>query len=105
MCCSGDPRVSYINASPVVFPGLKQSFIATQAPKTNSFENFWQMIIEKKVKIVVNLTSLEEDNQYGAEEIYFPDQNNPILNLANNIKLELKKTIIQDLHEKRYIEI
>ena len=59
------------------------------------------MIIEKKVKIVVNLTSLEEDNQYGAEEIYFPDQNNQILNLANNIKLELRKTILQDLHEKR----
>ena len=59
------------------------------------------MIIEKKVKIVVNLTSLEEDNQYGVEEIYFPDQNNPIMNLANNIKLELKKTILHDLHEKR----
>ena len=69
---------------------------------TNSFVNFWQMVIEKKVHIVVNLTSVEKDHQYGAEEKYFPDQHNPILNLKNNIKLELKKTEVKDLQEKRY---
>ena len=69
---------------------------------TNSFVNFWQMVIEKKVKIVVNLTSVEKGHQYGAEEKYFPDKNNPILNLENNIKLELKKTEVKDLQVKRY---
>ena len=98
---SGNPRVSYINASPIVFPGLTQSFIATQAPKPNSFSNFWQMIVEKKVKIIVNLSSLDEkDQQYSAEEKYFPDRNIPI-EFDNEIKLELKSTIVQDLHEQR----
>ena len=101
--CLGDPKVSYINASPIGFAGLRQRFIATQAPMTNSFVNFWQMVIEKKGKIVVNLTSVEKDHKYGAEEKYFPDQYNPILNLDNNIKLELKKTELKDLQEKRYI--
>ena len=63
---------------------------------TNSFVNFWQMVIEKKVKIIVNLTSVEKD---GAEDKYFPDKN---LNLENNIKLELKKTEVKDLQVKRY---
>ena len=103
--CLGDPKVSYINASPIGFAGLRQRFIATQAPMTNSFVNFWQMVIEKKVKIVVNLTSVEKDHQYGAEDKYFPDKNNQILNLENNIKLELKKTEVKDLQVKRYLFI
>ena len=28
---------------------MKPEFIATQAPKQNSFENFWQMVLEKEV--------------------------------------------------------
>ena len=60
------------------------------------------MIIEKKVKIVVNLSCLDEkDQQYSAEEKYFPDQSNPHIEFDNNIKLELKSTIFQDLHEQR----
>ena len=45
----GDPKTTYVNASDLKFPDLHQSFIATQAPKPNSFENFWQMILEKQV--------------------------------------------------------
>ena len=60
------------------------------------------MILENKVRIVINLTSVEKDHQYGAEEKYFPDQNNPTLNLDNKIKLELQKTEVKDLQEKRY---
>ena len=60
------------------------------------------MIVEKKVKIVVNLSSLDEkDQQYSAEERYFPVENNPTIEFANEIKLELKSTIVQDLHEQR----
>ena len=59
------------------------------------------MIVEKKVKIIVNLSSLDEkDQQYSAEEKYFPDRNIPI-EFDNEIKLELKSTIVQDLHEQR----
>ena len=46
----GSPTTIYINASEITFPGCRQAFIAAQAPKENTIENFWQMIIEKKVK-------------------------------------------------------
>ena len=57
ICCtihhksSGEPPTTYVNASLIKFSGVEQTFIATQAPKPNSFQNFWQMIIEKKVQI------------------------------------------------------
>ena len=60
------------------------------------------MIIEKKVKIVVDLTSLDEKGQQNSvEEKYFPHKNNPTINFDNDIKLELKNIIFQDLYEKR----
>ena len=66
------------------------------------------MIVEKKVKIVIDLSSLDEKDQqntiieYSAEEKYFPDQSNLQIEFDNNIKLELKSTIFQDLHEQRW---
>ena len=44
----GKPSTTYINATEIQFSDLKQTFIATQAPKENTISNFWQMIIEKK---------------------------------------------------------
>ena len=54
--CLGDPPTSYVNASVIKFPGTGQIFIASQAPRDNSFSNFWQMILEKKVSTIVMIT-------------------------------------------------
>ena len=50
-CIIGAPAAArfYLNASLIKFPSMKQEFIAVQAPKPCSFENFWQVVIEKKV--------------------------------------------------------
>ena len=45
----GKPPTTYINASEIQFSGIKQQFIATMAPKPNTVQNFWHMVIEKKV--------------------------------------------------------
>ena len=58
---SGDPPTTYLNASLIKFSGVEQTFIATQAPKPNSFQNFWQMIIEKKVQINRILYKIEKE--------------------------------------------
>ena len=50
----GDPGTTYINASEITFRTCKQTFIAAQAPKENTIENFWQMIIDKKVWLLCN---------------------------------------------------
>ena len=46
---AGQPPTTYINASLIKFPGFVQQFMAASAPKPNSFENFWQMVIDKNV--------------------------------------------------------
>ena len=48
----GSSETAYMNASPIVFEGCPQRFIATQAPKENSFKRFWQMVIQEKVLLV-----------------------------------------------------
>ena len=50
----------YINAS--FIPGFHQSdlFIAAQAPKPNTVDDFWQLILEQRVSTIVMLTRLVE---------------------------------------------
>ena len=55
---SGQPPASYINASLIKFNGFDQEFIAASAPRPNSFENFWQMIIDKKVLRMISIAVL-----------------------------------------------
>ena len=48
------------DASTVSFEGMKHNFIATNTPEPDSLDNFWQMVIEKDVRIIVMLNSLHE---------------------------------------------
>jgi len=56
----------YINAnyipSDVLF-STKYSYIATQAPLQNTFEDFWRMIFEKNSKIIVMLAEEEDEKE------------------------------------------
>ena len=99
----GQPKTSYINASQISFSELKQSFIATQTPKENSLSNFWQMVIEKDVKIIVMLSNLDEGQEYDSyvkdleynqsgdhqHKRYWPDKENEVQELENGISLKL----------------
>ena len=49
----GKPPSTYINASAVRFRNSNISFIAAMAPKENTIENFWQMVIDSKVSIAL----------------------------------------------------
>ena len=69
----GNPPVNYVNASPIKFDDIKQEFIASIAPKPVSFENFWQMIIEKRVSVIVMLTDLQEGARVKSDQ-YWPDR-------------------------------
>jgi len=80
---------SYINASRInfqSFPYLQQNeqfsstfplkfhttcdFIATQAPLPNTFSQFYQMIWENNVPLVVMLTKLEECGRKKADQYW-----------------------------------
>lgn len=59
----------YINASIIDGFQQKHAFIATQAPLENTVVDFWRMVSEQNVHVIVMLTKIEEKGQVG--EIFF----------------------------------
>ena len=54
----------------ITFNEIRQKFIATTAPKPNSVENFWQMVIENnvsKVNYICNKISFFENFNFSGE--------------------------------------
>ena len=62
------PETNYVNASRIKFPGLEQTFIASQAPLPGSFAHFWQMVMEEKVEVIVMVTQLVEGKKVKAHQ-------------------------------------
>ena len=85
----------------ITFKDHKQRFIATQAPKNRvSFQNFWQMIVENKVKVVVMITALQEKSRRKADQ-YWPDSETGILDIGGGITLEHRSTSYQGTYYHR----
>jgi len=64
---AGIRQSDYINASIVDGFQQKNAFIAAQAPLENTVNDFWRMVLEKNVHIIVMLTKLEEK---GTDKCY-----------------------------------
>uniref|UniRef100_A0A0N5A1R7 Protein-tyrosine-phosphatase n=1 Tax=Parastrongyloides trichosuri TaxID=131310 RepID=A0A0N5A1R7_PARTI len=68
----------YINASNIYDVNPKHpSYIAAESPVSATIANFWQMIWEKGVTILVNLTT-KEDMTIGRCEKYWPDDGSKV---------------------------
>ncbi|XP_034948424.1 receptor-type tyrosine-protein phosphatase F isoform X3 [Chelonus insularis] len=66
-----DPNTDYINASFIKgFSGMEE-YIACQGPKEETTYDFWRMIDQYDVKIIVMLTQLVEKNKEKCHQ-YFP---------------------------------
>ena len=100
---SGDPPVTYINASPIRFAEIKQEFIASIAPKPNSFENFWEMIIEKRVSMIVMLTDLQEGGKRKSDQ-YWPDRDNEEIEIGSGISLKHVSSSYQGVFISRKVK-
>ena len=72
MHLTGNPATTYINASWIQFAGTRQNFIAAQAPLPCSLENWWLLVGEAGVRLVVSLTGLEEGGKKKSDQ-YWPD--------------------------------
>lgn len=60
----GDPLSSYINANYVHgYPDEYHAFIATQGPLANTIIDFYRMIWQERVPVIVMITRLYEKNK------------------------------------------
>eukprot|EP01088_Endostelium_zonatum_P003434 TRINITY_DN14647_c0_g1_i1.p1 TRINITY_DN14647_c0_g1~~TRINITY_DN14647_c0_g1_i1.p1 ORF type:complete len:171 (-),score=21.82 TRINITY_DN14647_c0_g1_i1:83-595(-) len=82
-----DEDASYVNANWIQPTSTSFSrYIATQAPIYETFKDFWQMIYENKIKVILMLTRLEEGGSVKADE-YWLDEGEP--ETYNNITVTL----------------
>ncbi|KAJ3647523.1 hypothetical protein Zmor_019395 [Zophobas morio] len=70
----GNSEGDYINANYVEGYDVPKAFIATQAPLASTVHDFWYMIWQENVKIIVMLTEIEENGRVKSEK-YWPEDN------------------------------
>ncbi|XP_033111735.1 receptor-type tyrosine-protein phosphatase N2-like [Anneissia japonica] len=73
---TGPSQSDYINASLITDSDPRSpAYISTQAPLPNTMSDFWQMIWENGVVVIVNLTRPAENDIVQCEK-YWPEEDN-----------------------------
>ncbi|KAM8863077.1 receptor-type tyrosine-protein phosphatase V-like isoform 4-T5 [Spinachia spinachia] len=68
---SGQPNSDYINANFVPGGESERDFICTQGPLHNTVADFWRMVWEQNVRVIVMVTALRQKDQVMCEK-YWP---------------------------------
>ncbi|XP_027881037.1 receptor-type tyrosine-protein phosphatase V-like isoform X1 [Xiphophorus couchianus] len=65
-----NPNSDYINANFVPGGGSERDFICTQGPISNTLADFWRMVWEQNVRIIIMVTALREKNTVLCEKYW-----------------------------------
>ena len=93
-------EVKYINASFINIPE-KHNFIATQAPLENTVSDFWEMIYEYNVNVIVMLCDIKEGNkikccEYWNKKLMEKDNKFNLVNISE-IKTNYKDLMLKKI--------
>ncbi|XP_071844378.1 uncharacterized protein [Apostichopus japonicus] len=69
-----DVRADYINASYIKNHQEKVSFIAAQGPREGTKDDFWRMVWQEDVEIIVMLVDKDGTEQHSKDTQYWPDR-------------------------------
>lgn len=67
----------YINASHISFADTSTKYIAAQAPLTTTLDDFWTMVFENNVELIVMLCKCFETGMPKCEKYWTDDERNP----------------------------
>ncbi|KAF2834938.1 hypothetical protein M501DRAFT_943056 [Patellaria atrata CBS 101060] len=70
----GKGECDYVNASHISSPWSNKHYIATQGPLPTTFADFWNVVWQQDVRVIVMLTAEKEGGQLKAHNYWKPEQ-------------------------------
>ncbi|EDV98240.1 receptor-type tyrosine-protein phosphatase eta [Drosophila grimshawi] len=91
----------YINASFIDGHTRKKNYIATQGPKPESVMDFWRMILQHNVRVIVQVTQFREGNTIKCNEYYPYNTRGVIVTIKSKERFDIyDRTELTVVHEK-----
>ncbi|KAK0418324.1 hypothetical protein QR680_013500 [Steinernema hermaphroditum] len=100
------PNSDYIHANYVSSPRYRKRFICTQAPMETTTVDFWRMVVQEKVKIIIMLCDFFEENM-STSAVYFPVEKGNTLQFDNFeiINQEINEINVEEEHSLLTISV
>lgn len=94
----GTGENDYINANYIPGPlGEKNKFIACQGPKKNTVKDFWRMVRQENIGLILMLCKVEEDGRPKCEQ-YWPSQDSPLSYSDINLEIQCESDNAETNH-------
>jgi protein tyrosine phosphatase len=69
------PEGDYIHANWIKMESVDRQFIATQGPLENTIGDFWRMVFQENVAVILMLCKCEEEGKVKCSQYWPPEQN------------------------------